>query len=252
MYLAYFDESGDSGRGPRSPTPSFTLAAVVVHERDWLTLLNLLIAHRKHLRDAHGLSPREEIKANYLIHGRGVFGPAGLNLPRATRIDIYRDFLRLQRDSDMIKTFAVCVKKAPIRSPDWDVREWAWVMALQRLERFGAHNDKETIKVLPDEGHGHLIRDLMRRLRRFNRPRSPYTGKVLERDAKNFVEDPSERQSHQSYFVQLADLNAYAAVRKIYPIPAFGGDVWDELGGALDLRTNLNCDGPPGISVWPR
>lgn len=65
------------------------------------------------------------------------------------------------------------------------------------------------------------------------------------------VEDSSDRRSKESFFIQLADLNAYAACRKVFPIATFGGEVWDELGTARVLEVNSLRGGPPGIVVWP-
>ena len=70
------------------------------------------------------------------------------------------------------------------------------------------------------------------------------------------VEDPSDRLSHASYFIQAADLCAYAAVRKARPTKKLGGEMWDLLGDAKeDCRigeVNKLSGGPRGIKVWPK
>jgi len=50
---------------------------------------------------------------------------------------------------------------------------------------------------------------------------------------------------------QLADLNAYAAFRKVFPGETVGENIWDELGNARILEVNSLRGGPPGIVVWP-
>jgi hypothetical protein len=67
------------------------------------------------------------------------------------------------------------------------------------------------------------------------------------------IEDPNDRQSHDSYFIQLADWNAYAAHRSVYVQQKPGTDptAWGALAGARLLDVNAVRGGPPGIVLWP-
>lgn len=94
MYFAYFDESGDAG-WDSSPSSAFTLAAVLVHERDWLSTLDELVGFRRYLRDNFGIAPRVELKANWLLHRKGPFKNSPLAFP--ARMNAYRSVLRFQR-----------------------------------------------------------------------------------------------------------------------------------------------------------
>lgn len=74
----------------------------------------------------------------------------------------------------------------------------------------------------------------------------------LSRPFVRLIDDPVPRQSHQSYFVQLADLAAYAGFRRLHPAPARAVQIvpqlmWDELGGATLAAVNMYSGGPPGI-----
>ena len=80
---------------------------------------------------------------------------------------------------------------------------------------------------------------------------SAFGGATLQRNAENIVEDSSDRRSQESFFIQLADLNAYAAYRKVFPGATFGEEIWDELGSSRVLEVNSLRGGPPGIVVWP-
>jgi hypothetical protein len=70
------------------------------------------------------------------------------------------------------------------------------------------------------------------------------------------------RDSRQSYFVQLADVSAYAAFRRIHPppqrlTPIVPQGMWDELGAAIYEDANYlarldHPEDPPGIVSWPR
>jgi hypothetical protein len=242
MYFAYFDESGDPGR-INSPTLGFSLSAVLVHDKDWLNLLDNMKKYRGFLRDTFGLKLHDEIKANYMIHGKHAFE----KLSDDVRRRIYRGLMRFQLKCEKIRTFAVVVKKQA--GADYDVRLKAWTLAIERLERFGKSKN-ENLHVLPDSGSGDFVRGLIRKMRRHNIVPSAFGGKPLERNADNIIEDSSERLSHESYFIQLADLNAYAAYRCVFPIAPFDGSMWNELGCARIHEVNSISGGPCGIKVW--
>lgn len=78
MYFAYFDESGNASF-EKSLGPAFTLSAVLIHERNWLTTLDKLVGFRRYLRDNFGIDPLAELKANWLIRRKGVFKDSPLS-----------------------------------------------------------------------------------------------------------------------------------------------------------------------------
>ena len=82
--------------------------------------------------------------------------------------------------------------------------------------------------VFPDEGHGAFIKRKLRQMRRYNSVAKAFGTGYFNRRADNILEDSSDRRSHESYFIQLADLNAYAASRHVYPGPMFGKSYWEE------------------------
>lgn len=247
MYFAYFDESGDSGF-VNSPTDTFSLSAVLVHDKDWLNALDQTIAFRRYLRDQFRISPRAELKAAWLVHNKGDIRAAGLTYP--ARMAAYKAAMRFQRKAGVFKVFTVVIVKSRIANKSKDVRDIAWTYAIQRLERF-ATQAKDNIHLLPDEGHGEFIRKKIRLMRRFHYVQSAFGDDMLERKAENIVEDSSDRRSSDSFFVQLADLNAYAAFRKAFPGNSFGEEIWDELGGARVAEVNRLKGGHLGVVVWP-
>lgn len=249
MYFAYFDESGDSGF-VNSPTNTFTLSALLIHDKDWLSALDQTIAFRRYLRDQFHISPRAELKASWLVHNKGDIKASGLSYP--ARMAAYKAAMRFQRKAKVFKAFTLVVVKDRLLDKSKDVRDIAWRFAIQRLERFGSANS-ENIHILPDEGHGDFIRRKIRALRRFSYVPSAFgNGTKLKRNAVNIVEDSSDRRSTESFFVQLADLNAYAGFRNVFPGNNFGVDVWDELGDARVKEVNKLTGGPVGIVVYPR
>jgi hypothetical protein len=248
MYFAYFDESGDSGY-EKSPTSAFVLACILVPDAKWLDMLDGLVEHRRYLRRQFGISPRVELKATWLVHNTGSFRRAGL--PFRARMAVYRSSMRFIDKCGCAKTFAVLINKPLVKKRDVAARAWAWTYAIERLERFGT-SEQANAHILPDEGHGQFIKKKLREMRRFHYVPSAFGTEALERKAANIVEDSSDRRSGESFFIQLADLAAYAAYRKCFPGEAFDGSFWDELGDARIVDVNLLSGGPPGIKVWPR
>lgn len=108
------------------------------------------------------------------------------------------------------------------------------------------------IHVLPDEGHGDFIIKKIRAMRRFHYVASAFGDGSLDRKAENIVEDASDRRSGHAFFIQLADLNAYAAFRKTQPRANFDEEIWDKLGDTRLSEVNRNRPAPPGIVLWPQ
>jgi hypothetical protein len=248
MYFAYFDESGDTGL-VNTQTATFSLACLLLHDSQWMAGLDKTVSFRTYLKRNFRITPRMEIKASWLIHNKGDIRPAGLTFP--SRMAVYKAAMRFQRTSGLFRAFAVLIDKNKIRIAATDIRETAWRYALQRLERFGTANN-ENIHVIPDEGHSDFIKKKIRQMRRFNYVPSAFGVGTLKRLAENIVEDPSERRSRESFFIQLADLDAYAAFRNVFPAHNVSGDLWNELGDArISEVTKLKKGGPVGIVVWP-
>jgi hypothetical protein len=249
MFFAYIDESGDPGTKPGS-TRTFTLACVLVGADTWPDRFDRLIAFRRHLRDLYGLPVRAEIKANYLLRNAEAFRL--LALTEKARFALYRQCMRLHTKLEF-ETFAVVVnkqkarRKYPGRPPD----DLAWERVLQRLERFAHYRDEE-ILIIHDEGNALAVRTRARKARRAGSAGSMLGTGLLSRPFERLVDDPVSRNSKQSYFLQLADLAAYAAFRRHYPPPKRETQIvprkmWDELGSAALIEVNKYSGGPAGL-----
>jgi Protein of unknown function (DUF3800) len=250
VHFAYVDESGDSGaRGSHT----YTLGCVFAEGRAWPGLFDAMIGYRRHLREAFGLPVRAEVKANYLLRNGGPF--RALHLSEQARQDIYRGFMRLQPKLGLL-TFAVVIDKARSAAlyPGRDPREIAWEWFLQRVERFMTQSHRSPVVLVHDEGETTLVRKLARKARRAGTAGSMFGTGVLQLPARDLLDDPVPRDSRQSYFLQLADLAAYAAFRHVYPPPLRPVQIvpqwmWNELRTARYWQANMRRGGPVGI-VW--
>lgn len=108
-----------------------------------------------------------------------------------------------------------------------------------------------------DEGDADRVRKLARKARRAGTAGSAFGTGLLRRPAKRLVDDPVPRDSKQSYFLQMADMNAYAAFRHVVPPPerhvqVVPATMWTELSTAMYTAVSGLTGGPPAIVVYPR
>jgi hypothetical protein len=252
MYFAYVDESGDAGAGG---SRTYTLSCVFAEGLAWPGLFDSMIAYRRHLRTTFGLPVRAEVKANYLIRNGGAFRV--LRLSEQARQDLYRGFMRLAPKLGLI-VFAVVIGKASAshKYPARDPREIAWERLLQRIERFMTQSHQSPVVLVHDEGETAHVRKLARKARRAGSAGSMFGTGLLQVPARDLLDDPVPRDSRQSYFLQLADLAAYAAFRRSHPPAARPVQIvpqwmWDELGAARYSQANMYSGGPIAIVSGP-
>jgi Protein of unknown function (DUF3800) len=238
VYLAYVDESGKVGR---HRTRTFSLACALTPAADWFETFDRLISFRRWLRERFGVPIRAELKANHILRNEGAF--ESLALPEGMRHVIYRQTMRLHHKIGL-QTFAVLIDKEKLREkrPTADPRDVAWEYLLQRLERasVGPPLGPTYFTLIHDAGESDVARRLARKARRAGTAGSQFGTGFLRVPFERLVDDPVPRDSRQSYFVQLADLAAYAAFRRFHPpparlVPIVPQGMSDELGPARYL-----------------
>ncbi|MBB4687397.1 DUF3800 domain-containing protein [Amycolatopsis jiangsuensis] len=254
MEIAYVDESGDAGYGG---SRTYTLGCVLIEDARWPAAFDAFLGFRRFIRARFGIRVRDEIKANYLLRGGGPL--KRLQMGERQRRVIYRQHMRLAAKLP-VKVFAVVVRKDLILKRSMNPRDVAWEFLLQRIERHSTTNDLPMM-VVHDEGDSLNIRGVARKARRANTAGSAFGTGRFRLPARLLIDDPVPRQSDQSYFVQLADLAAFAAYRRLYPPPRHRFAVchegmWDELGGARhapanQLARSMGTGEHNGIVSWP-
>lgn len=250
MYLAYIDESGSTGDVAKGGSKSYVLGCVLVRASQWATAFERLASYRHHLETEFGIQPHAEIKANHLLRNDGF---DGLSLPEAARHSVYRGMLRLCSKRH-IEAFAIVVRKELLVKDN--IHDLAWMLLLQTLQRLMA-NEQDQVLIFHDEGNDRRIRTLAQASQRTGHSKYGLEEASLNAPFHELIDYPISRRSHDSLFLQLADLVAYAAFRQVYPPPARSVQIvparmWKELGEAV-----AEVDEPPdaslrGIVQWPR
>ena len=210
MHIMYIDESGDTGiKG--SPSRYFALSGLVIHELRWGTYLNQLIEFRRRLRTKLHLKLREEIHSSHLLEKPKALG----RLPKQDRLAIIRMFADELATMNDLSVINVLVDKEG-KSPDYDVFDNAWGALLQRFENTigyhnfpGPRNPEEAGIIIPDNTDVPKLKRLTRKLRRYNPVPNQGRGGYRDLRIRYIIEDPNFRDSHDSYFVQAADLCAF-------------------------------------------
>jgi hypothetical protein len=215
MYLLYVDESGDSGLND-SPSPFFVLSGFVVHELKWKETIEAIIKFRMDLRDKYGLKLREELHSACFIHKPGKIK----RIAKSLRLRLLRDVIDFQATLPDINILNIVIDKKG-KDQTFDVFNSAWETLIQRFHNTISHknfpgpqNPQDYGLLIVDQTDEKKLRNLIRKMRKFNPV--PNTGGVGYRSIPitTIVEDAVHRNSIHSYFIQLADVNAFFLYQK--------------------------------------
>jgi hypothetical protein len=251
VLLAYIDESGDTGDPTSGGSLTYSLGCVLVDADLWPDAFDQLLDFRRRVKGTFQVPMRAEIKANFLIRSSGDLRP--INLAPGARHVLYRAHMRVLRDLPA-RAFAVVVDKRNRLLPGDAYFDLAWEGMLQRLNRT-SQVEKSTFAIFHDEGENDSVRKWARRARRHLTAGSAYGTGSLRGAARLLVDDPTPRRSHQSYFIQLADLVAYAGFRAyVPPSPNIAricpSSMWGEIGAATHTAvTSLRPRSAPGVVI---
>ena len=254
VLMAYVDETGDTGDPSKTGSSGcYALGCLVIKDTNWPGAFDQMIDFRRRLRDTYGLPTRAEVKANHLIRGGGALKPLGL--APAQRGLIYRAHLQMLAPIRAVG-FAVVIDKQRAMAAGRDAFEMAWETLLQRLERTSSkyHEGPTPLMITHDAGEDDRIRKLVRHARRRLSAGSRFGTGTLKVPMTWLVDDPIPRDSQQSYFVQMADLLAYAGWRTYVPPSANVAQVvpattWNSLGNQAHRAVNMHSGGVPGVVV---
>lgn len=242
LWIAYVDESHDDRK--------FVLSALVIRHSLWRECFNIVKDHRLKLRQSHGIRLSKEIHSREFVRGKG-HSVSSRSLGKWERSRVFHGLLELTVSLPSAKLFNVCLAVKGRRDPELD----AWDRLFNRLESFCrvmesderqrradtlqryatsiVSADFEYLKsrlltysprmlVIADQGREKDIERVTRKMRVVNYIPSQYGAWSDGKKAKNIttdriIEDVIFKQSHRSYFVQLADHAAYALLKREVP-----------------------------------
>jgi hypothetical protein len=235
----YVDESYDQHK--------FCLSAIGIRHDQWRECFSRVHQHRRLLKQDHGIYIRKEIHAHELVGGRGQIADRIIN--KHTRSRIFHGLLRLVAEMPSVMVFNICLDIKGRRDPQLD----AWDRLLNRIERTMLAFEqrelpkrKEILASLPpntttpgdalqtrllayapramifaDEGRETEITRVYRKMTVFNPVPSQFgtwaDGTTKNLPLQRIIEDPVFKQSHHSFFIQLADCVSFALLKRELP-----------------------------------
>lgn len=260
MYLIYADESGDSGL-KAGGTDWFVISGIIIHERHWNDVFQGIVNLRRYWNSWYNIPQRVVLHATEIVNGHGDYHHSQYGLKTEDRFEIYHNALSfLANLAGKIHILNVFIRKRNIFKPDLDVFEWGWKFFIQRfhntLDTGGAlGSDSNFGMLITDRTHDDHLRKLMRQMRAFNyikskKPGTPPYHNVL---VTRVLDDPVPRDSRHSYFIQLADLVAFALARRDFPRARLKSHKFETYFDVVDpvLLKDANRSNPQGIVYWP-
>jgi hypothetical protein len=259
MYFIYADESGDYGLR-KGGTDYLILSGIIIHESHWNEMFQKIVDFRRHLKATYGIPQRIELHAAEILSGNGDYHHSQHGLRTRQRLDLYKDTLRfLASQAGRIYILNVCIRKNRIIKRDMQLFEFAWTMLIQRFHNTidtGGYlaREHEYGLLIPDTTQNDQLRGLLRRMRAFN-----YVPSKIGSNARNILvtrvlDDPWPRDSKHSYFIQMADMAAFALGKREYPSQKALRLGFDSYFNILNpvLLTQASASDPQGIVYWPK
>lgn len=209
MYLAYYDESGDDGY-PRYSTEIFVLSCLYMHHDKWKDNYAKIVKFRRQLKVDYDFPIKEEFHCRQFLLDKS---PYHGKYSMVERKEIYLLFIDLISILDIsIINVVIDKTKIPPASTSYDVLENAFTYSIQRIENtLERISPNSKFMLLCDKGRVGKMRKTSRRIQRINFiPSKLYPGTSYRKEIEGLIEDPIEKDSKESYFIQIADIIAFS------------------------------------------
>lgn len=209
MHLAYYDETGDDGF-PRYSSPLFVLSVLYLHYLNWQDAHDSFRALRQALKASIGLPVKVEFHTKAFLLNKNPYRALNINDgDRVAAIDQFCDLIG-QLDCRIIN---VCVVKPRVTSPRYQVLDTALKYSVQRIENDldPALNPQAKFLIITDPGRIGKMRKTTRRIQRIDFIPSKFSPYPYRREIRGLVEDPLQKESAQSYFIQSSDFISFIA-----------------------------------------
>lgn len=199
--IAYFDESGDDGTINYS-SETFILSSVYMNDGDWLENYNKLREFRKSLKDRYNIPVKEEFHTAHFFKDKDPYRNYRFsNTDRYLIIMVYAKIIA----SLNLKAINTIIDKENINSDDYPVLKNALTYTIQRIE-----NDSNwKYIIISDKGRISIMKKTARVIRNFNPISSHFDFTYYNSPIKNMIEDILEKDSKESYFIQVSDFISY-------------------------------------------
>jgi hypothetical protein len=207
MYISYYDEAGDDGY-PKYSSPIFVLSACYLHYLNWKETYQSIRAFRGRLKADFGIPVKMELHTKPFILNKNPYRELGLS--EEHRIEIIDHFCDLI-SALKLKFLNVVIVKKRIKLESYNVMDKALTYSIQRIENDlnPRQHPENKFMILTDPGRVGKMRSISRRLQSINYIPSKFGPEAYRQEIQSLIEDPLEKESRESYFIQLCDLVAF-------------------------------------------
>jgi len=204
-YLVYFDETGDDGL-TKCSCDHFVLTCIYMPAGKWQENFDAMRKMRRGLRDDFGLHISEEFHTKQFLTDKNPY--RAYHWSREDKQKILKRYTIALASLDM-QCMNVVIDKERIHSETYPILENALTYSVQRIENDSAGKWKYII--ISDKGRVGIMNRTARKIRAFNPIPSMFGVEYRNQPIKNMVEDILEKDSYESYFIQVCDFISYFA-----------------------------------------
>ena len=258
-FIAYFDETGDDGRTTAS-SDVFVLSSVYMKTDDWQNNYDQFKEFRKSIKKTYGMHVTQEMHTMQFVRDKGLYRAYGWTIE--DRKSILEAFAKAISGL-AIQVINVVIDKNNITTQDYSVLETALTYNIQRIENDS--NGKWKYLIISDKGRIVPMRKIARKIRSVNFVQSHFGG-FVNRPIGSLVEDIMEKDSKESYFIQISDFVScfvglyYKYVKKGETLPKRIAQIMgkEEIASIMEIFKEggiLNEKAGPyeyGLVVYPR
>lgn len=260
--IAYFDETGDDGLIKRS-SDDFVLTSIYTKTQNWQRNYNIMKTCRTLLKEKYGLHSTVEMHTKNFLTDKSPY--RDYKWTDDQRRNILVDFTKCIAEQMDISIVNVIIDKTKISTTNYNVLEKALTYNIQRIENDSS--EEWNYLIITDKGRLPPMRKTARAIRAYNPIQSQFDFSSVNHPIKGLIEDILEKDSSESYFIQICDFVSYFAhlyfkcVMNNHPLPArvaslidcnFVKKVMDTLRyyGRLNLKASTTNE--YGMVIYPK
>ena len=201
--IAYIDESGDDGLLNSFSSETFILTTTYMKTSDWDLNYKAIKNFRQFLKDAYKIPIKEEFHTARFFTDKKPYRDYKFKVIDKKRIIFTYCKVIASLNIKIINT--IIDKDRITHKKNYNVLKNALTYTIQRIE-----NDSDwKYIIISDKGRVAIMKKTARMLKRFNPITSMYNQETYNAPIKNMVEDILEKDSKESYFIQISDFVSY-------------------------------------------
>ncbi len=200
--IVYCDETGDDGLNTTSSN-SFILTSLYMPSESWQNNYDSIKQFRKKLKEEYGFHSGQEMHTKQFLSDKNPYRT--YKWTKEQRIEILKKFTLMIASLD-VKVINVIIDKERINTTDYCILEKALTYNIQRVENDS--NGNWNYLIITDKGRIAPMRKTARAIRAYNPIQSQFGG-FINKPIRYLIEDILEKDSKESYFIQICDFVSY-------------------------------------------